>query len=110
MDKHTVLLLVCGLLAAICIPLIMRIVPPNPVYGFKTRRIMASESLWYRANFFGGCTLFLAAVLSAVLLVSIPAEALPSRGYSVALLVVPVLTAALVSCLYMWKIQRSEGT
>ena len=105
MGFHADLLMIAGLLAAICIPLIMRIVPPNAVYGFKTRRIMASESLWYRANFFGGWMLFAGAALGAVLLVIVPPGSLPSREYSVALLVVPVLAAALVSCVYMWKIQ-----
>ena len=103
MDSHVSLLLAAGLVAAASIPLIMRIVPPNAIYGFKTRRTMADESLWFRANFFAGWALLTASIISAILLAAIPGQDLP-RLLSVLFLAGPMLAAVLASFVYLWSI------
>ena len=42
------------LIFALAIPLIRRRVPPNGIYGIRTRAAFASESDWYRINAIGG--------------------------------------------------------
>ena len=43
-------LLICGL----GVPLLLRRVPPNSVYGLRTVSTLKSESLWYEANMRSG--------------------------------------------------------
>jgi uncharacterized membrane protein len=105
MDAHVGLLVASAVVALTSIPLIMGIVPPNRVYGFRTPRTLADESLWYRANFFAGWALFAAALVSAILLAAIPPRALPHLA-SVALFVGPLLAALLASLLYLRAIDR----
>ncbi len=42
------------------IPLLLGKVPPNALYGLRTRRTLADEEIWYRANRFAGLVLMLA--------------------------------------------------
>jgi uncharacterized membrane protein len=42
---------------AICIPLVLRKVPPNLFYGVRTRKTLSDPRIWYEANYKGGITL-----------------------------------------------------
>jgi uncharacterized membrane protein len=55
------------LLIAASIPLALRMVPMNPVYGVRVPEAYASESNWYAINAFGGRLL---TGLGAILVVS----------------------------------------
>lgn len=35
-------------------PLVLKMVPPNPFYGVRTETTLASASVWYKANFWAG--------------------------------------------------------
>ena len=39
---------------ALAIPLVLNLVPPNRLYGVRTRRTLISDEIWYRSNHFGG--------------------------------------------------------
>lgn len=44
-----------GLLTAvIAVPLVLRKVKPNPFYGFRTRKTLTNEAVWYEANVYAG--------------------------------------------------------
>lgn len=45
------------------IPLWLRKVPPNRLYGFRTRRTLSDEAIWYRTNALLGRNLIVAMVL-----------------------------------------------
>src|SRR5262245_45265489 len=47
----------CVLIAAISVPLILGMVPPNGVYGFRTSLTRSSSDIWYQANAFMGWAL-----------------------------------------------------
>jgi hypothetical protein len=48
-------LVVIGLIAmAVSVPLILRRVPMNRVYGIRVRKAFASERNWYEINAYGG--------------------------------------------------------
>lgn len=50
-EKGTITVLACSLLfAGLSVPLLLRRVPRNLVYGFRTRATLASDRLWYEAN------------------------------------------------------------
>jgi uncharacterized membrane protein len=45
------------------IPLVLRKVPPNLFYGFRTPKTLATRDIWYRANYLGGVNLLVASIL-----------------------------------------------
>jgi hypothetical protein len=59
------------LLVIVSIPLILHLVPPNGIYGFRTGATR-SPAIWYPANAFMGWALSIAAVASVTLLVLLP--------------------------------------
>jgi uncharacterized membrane protein len=62
------LLIACALIAAVSIPLVLRIIPPNRIYGVRTQRTLADSATWFEVNAFGGKALAIAAGVSALLL------------------------------------------
>jgi uncharacterized membrane protein len=89
----------CVLLAAISIPLILRLVPPNGVYGFRTSVTRSSVAIWYSANAFMGWALLVGACVSAAGLVYLPTTS--NRALLLAAFLVPLLGAVMASFLYL---------
>jgi uncharacterized membrane protein len=59
MNFILILYVALGLLsAAFAVPLMLRKVGPNPVYGFRVRKTLEDPALWYDANAFAGKCLF----------------------------------------------------
>ena len=54
--------LTSALIAIVAIPLILRQVPPNGLYGFRTPKTLSSPEIWYEANRMSGIYLFWASV------------------------------------------------
>jgi uncharacterized membrane protein len=48
---------------AISIPLVLRKVPPNVVYGVRTRKTLSDARIWYEANYRGGVALIVAGIV-----------------------------------------------
>jgi uncharacterized membrane protein len=42
------------LLIALCVPLILGKIGPNPWYGFRVRRTLENPTIWYKANAYAG--------------------------------------------------------
>jgi len=63
------------LLIAIAVPMVKRKVPRNPIYGFRTRKTLSRDDIWYKANEYSGRTLIvvgIVTVLTALVLAPIP--------------------------------------
>jgi len=58
----------CLLFIALAVPLILQKVPPNCVYGFRTRKTMSNPAVWYKANRFMGYGLVVSALVSLLVL------------------------------------------
>lgn len=86
-------------IAAISIPLILKMVPPNGVYGFRTSVTRSNVEIWYSANAFMGWALLAAAVASAGALALLPAAS--NRWRLLATFLLPVLLAVLASFMYL---------
>ena len=110
-DKSLITILgVSLLLAALAVPLALRLVPRNAVYGFRTRATMANDELWLSANaYFGrrlivgtvfGCTL---AVIACLLFPLPPDLIVP---VSVLCLALPSLIATLATVQF---VRRERG-
>jgi hypothetical protein len=92
----------CALLAIISVPLILKAVPPNSVYGFRTNLTLSSPGIWYPANAFLGWALLAAAMISGTALLILPATA--DRWLVWAAFLVPVLGAVAASFLFLGRI------
>ncbi len=73
MNEHTVYfkglvtILACtGLFVLLAIPLILRKVPRNGLYGFRTPKTLRNDEIWYEANSFFGWGMVFASVVSAI--------------------------------------------
>jgi uncharacterized membrane protein len=102
------LLIACVLTAATSVPLALRLIPPNPVYGFKTRFTRSDPRIWYDANAFVGRLMTVASIASAAILLWSP---LPlGEGWLPAAIVCgPVLLVTLAGFVYLRHLKESAG-
>jgi uncharacterized membrane protein len=49
---------------AVSVPLILRKIPPNLLYGFRTPKTLSNSRVWYEANAKGGKNLVVASVVT----------------------------------------------
>ena len=104
MDSPFSFLVPCGIIAVASIPLILGVVPPNRVYGFRTRQTLVNRELWFRANRFAGCVLFLASGLSAGIFVTHPEYASGRSFAGLLVLLVPLVVALAISVAYVRRV------
>ncbi len=66
--KTILILYICsgGLLAALSIPLILRMVKPNYIYGFRVPKTLNNPQLWYEVNAYAGVRLLIAGIATIV--------------------------------------------
>jgi len=109
-DKGLITICLCTLVfALIAIPLILRKVPRNPVYGFRTPTTLSNDFIWFETNAYYGRALLMASLVTAaaiILLYLMPG--VPPQAFlvaSIAVLVVPQLAAALLA----FRFSRSLG-
>lgn len=63
-----VLLLACAIVATIGLPLMLKLIPPNPYYGYPARRMQSKPEHWVEVNVFAGRALVGAAAFAALVL------------------------------------------
>ncbi len=98
----------CAIIAAASVPLILKLVPPNRGYGFRTRRTLGDRDLWYRANRFAGLALFTASAISAAIFLSNPDYASGRSLIGLLVFVIPLLIAIVASVAYVQRASPSE--
>jgi uncharacterized membrane protein len=76
-------------------------VPPNRLYGFRTRQTLSNRELWFRVNRFAGSALFIAAATSGVIFLAIPEFASGRSIAGLIVLVVPLAFAVAASFAYL---------
>ena len=100
--KRAQLIASCVILAIVSIPLILRVVPPNGVYGFRVSATR-SPAIWYPANAFMGWALLVAAVMSATVLLRLPEGV--KRWLLWAAFLLPVTGALVASFVYLERLR-----
>ena len=105
-EKGLITVLGCSLLLVlIAIPLILRRVPRNIVYGFRTRATLSSDFVWYEANAHFGRGLIIGSIISAIGAVILYVTQCLSPGFflkaSIAALVAPPLVAVLATARFI---------
>jgi hypothetical protein len=74
------------LLSALAIPLIMRKIGPNPIYGFRVKQTLEDPKIWYEVNAVAGKGLFvdgLIVVIASVILAAVPGISVDRYALSV---------------------------
>lgn len=61
-----VLLLLCALTAIAGVPLILKLIPPNEIYGLHTERALSRSEIWFEVNRIAGWALVAAAAITAL--------------------------------------------
>ena len=92
----------CVGLVIISVPLILRLVPPNGMYGFRTGATRSTPAIWYQANAFMGWALSIAAGASAAVLVVLPRRT--RRWLLWAVFFGPVAGAIVLSFVYLSRL------
>jgi uncharacterized membrane protein len=97
----------------VALPLALRKVRPNVVYGYRTRATLADEDLWYEANAYFGSRLIIASVCGAAagwaLYVTRPLPPEVFLPVSVLVLAAPTLVAALATSRFVRALSGSRG-
>ena len=88
-----VLLVATVLIAAAAVPLVLKLIPQNSLYGLPTERTLDNEALWFRVNVFGGKAVLIACGVIALLLVLYQGTWLRSAWAQVAVFVVSLAIA-----------------
>ena len=89
-----------SVLAAISVPLILRRIPPNGLYGFRVRKTMEHPEIWYPVNKYGGQRLLLSSLLLILAAIGFPfIPNLRIDTYSYAVLVVWVVGSSIRDCI-----------
>lgn len=100
----------CGLLIfLLAVPMILRRVPPNALYGVRTKASFASEADWYRINAIGGRYLAVSGVIVLVAgIVGFFVPASTRNSYSVSAGVVALL-AVIIPCLRLCALKPTTS-
>ena len=99
---------VIGLLFAVFgIPLILRIVPPNHIYGFRISKKVFRPEVWYPVNAIGGWMLLALGLILAGLAVALPHIPIESELFRTNIVAgaafVGAITIAIVSYAYLGR-------
>ena len=98
MSTLMIMFLLTGLLlSALSIPLILGIIPPNGLYGFRVRKTIENPEIWYAVNKRSGIGLLAMGVgtaLAAVGFALVPNIAIDTYSFSIlgVVLVISVIT------------------
>ncbi|HXH71204.1 MAG TPA: SdpI family protein [Mariprofundaceae bacterium] len=112
-DKGFVTILGVSLLfIALALPLVRRKVPPNVIYGFRTRATLGDKTIWYEANAHMGRGLIAASLCSALVVTAIyllrPLPADLFMPVSVLILAGPSLVATLATARFVRRLQQTN--
>lgn len=101
-DKGLITILVCGaIFIVVAIPLILRRVPRNRIYGYRTHATLSDDTIWYDVNAYFAVRFLVLTIISATTAIALHAwrGIAPSAwlNVSVVLLAAPVVIAWLLT-------------
>ncbi len=113
-EKGLITVLACAaVFVALAVPLILGRVPPNRIYGYRTRATLSDERIWYKANAYFAWTFLIGSVVTAVVaLMLFEWGGLSPRAFrdaTIVLLLAPVAVAGPLTSRYMRELGPREG-
>ena len=94
------LLIAIALIALAAVPLTLRLVPQNAIFGVPTRNTLKDEALWFKVNAFAGKSMLVACAVVALLLVFYQGTWLRPAWAQVIAFIVPQAIAVAVTVAY----------
>jgi uncharacterized membrane protein len=93
------------LMILVSVPMVMRRVPPNAFYGFRTPKTLSNPQIWYEANRRAGVNLIVAAILTMAFCAAVVWSFGAARGsiFLPLVLLVMILGSVAVSLLQLRK-------
>jgi uncharacterized membrane protein len=93
------------LLFIVVLPLVLGLIPPNRLYGFRTKKTLADPDIWYRVNRFAGIAIMLASIVYVFAAKTWPYDRAAADNFSIWLLHLaafagPLVVALIVSASY----------
>lgn len=71
------------ILFIVALPLVFNLIPPNRLYGFRTKQTLSDADVWYRVNRFAGIASMLASVVYALAATTWPYDRAAPDNFSV---------------------------
>jgi len=106
--KGLVTVLVCdALFAILAVPLILRKVPRNVVYGFRTSRTLSDDFLWCETNAYFGRGLVVSSFISAAAVLMVYGVGSVSQRFFFVSTIVALVVPPLVTTLLTLRFVRS---
>ena len=100
----TILVLIaCAIVATAGVPLMLKIVPPNPYYGYPTRHLNSKPERWIQVNLFAGRCLVGAAAFTVLMLLFYNGTWLRSGWAQLLVFIIPLGLAVGATFLYERK-------
>ncbi len=103
-----------ALFVALAIPLVLRKVPRNRVYGYRTCATLRDDRLWYEANaHFGRLLVALSALVTVIALAVYRWGDLAPRtahDLSIPLMLLPILVCGVSTTRHVRKLEREQRT
>jgi uncharacterized membrane protein len=90
-----------SLILVLSLPLILGLIPRNRFYGVRTSKTLSNDSIWYRANKFGGWALLVSSAIYLAVAAIVPDQPSPGNNFMVWLLHVGAFAGPLVGSLLL---------
>ena len=96
------------LIAILALPLALNLVPPNRIYGYRTRSTLANRELWFRINRVAGLTLIAGSAVALSIYLYDPELASGRSLVGVLVLILPLLSALVGTGMYARVVGRTN--
>lgn len=112
-NKSLITILVCSaVFCLLSIPLILRKIPRNPVYGYRTRATLGDDTIWYEANAYFGTRFLIGTIVSVFIAIIVyECRCISLDIYpllTVVLLAAPVTVAGLLTTRFVRAIRAGR--
>ena len=107
------LLVACVIIAVAAVPLTLRLIPPNPIYGLRTERTITQAAAWFDVNAYVGRALLIAMGVAALLIMVYQGTWLRSAWLQLGVFIVSMVAAVVAALVYERKLpsrpRRDDG-
>ncbi|HON59987.1 MAG TPA: SdpI family protein [Smithella sp.] len=101
------ILILNGLFVVLAVPLILKKVPRNCLYGFRVRATMENDFVWYEANAYFGRGFLIASIVSAFVVTGLYcSNVVAAEDFMTASLAALIIPQAVVALLTFRRIGR----
>ena len=90
------------LIAGLALPMLLRRVRPNPLYGLRVPATLGDERVWYEANARSGRDLLILGIVTVAAAVLLPLTGISETAYAITLTAI-LLVGAVGACIVGWR-------